>query len=84
LTQLRRIAADVARQEAPMLEVVGVAPLGHESAYAELMLATRDGAADPRRTVVGVNRDTSESAYRTVLKERLQQPRFRFAEPGVE
>ncbi len=73
LTDVRRIAADVARQQNPQLEVMGAAPAEGESTYAEVMLTVTDCRVEPCRVVIGVSRDTSERECRRTVEQRLQQ-----------
>jgi hypothetical protein len=69
LTDVRRIATEVARQQHPALEVVGAIAA---SSYAEVVLSVRDDPAECRM-IVGVSRDASEPECRDVMTARLQQ-----------
>jgi hypothetical protein len=75
LSDVRRIAADVAKQQDPPLEVMGATPAEGDSAYAEVMLTIRGCHVEPCRMLIGVSRDASEPECRRVLQERLQQHR---------
>jgi hypothetical protein len=73
LTDLRRIAADVAAQQDPALEVVAATPAEGESTYVEVILTIRGCQVEPCRVMIGVNRNASEREVRRVVKARLQQ-----------
>ena len=74
LIDVRRIAADVARKQDPVLEVVGVTPAEGESSYVEVMLTVDDCRVEaPSLLIVGVNRDTSDRECRSIFQEHLQQ-----------
>ncbi len=73
LTEVRRIAADVAREQDPPLEVMGATPSEGESTYAEVVLTVRGCRVEPCRVVIGITRDTSEADCRRNVEERLQQ-----------
>jgi hypothetical protein len=73
LTDVRRIASDVARQQDPRLEVMGAAPAEGESTYAEVILTVTGCRVEPCRVVVGVRRDASELECRRTFEQRLQQ-----------
>jgi hypothetical protein len=77
LTDVRRIASDVARQEDPALDVVGVIPREESTTSAEVIFAVRDREDEPSPMVIGVSRQTSEiecrGAVRTRLRERLSR-----------
>ena len=75
LTAVRRIASDVAQQEQPAVDVVGVTPREGSSTSAEVVFAIRECHNEPCRVVVGVSRQVSEAecrgAVRTQLRKRL-------------
>jgi len=75
LPDVRRIASDVAQQEHPALDVVGVTPREGSTTSAEVIFAVRDREVAPSRMVIGVSRQISEiecrGAVRTRLRERL-------------
>ena len=72
LTEVRRIAADVARQQDSSLEVVAATPSEGESAYTEVLLNMRGSGSEPGRLIIGVSRDASEPECRRAVEERLQ------------
>jgi len=72
LSDVRRIVADVARQQTPTLEVVA-ARAEADSPYTEVILTVRGCAADPCQIVMGVSRGSSESAFRNTVREHLQE-----------
>ena len=75
LTEVRRIASDVARQEHPALDVVGVIPREESTTSAEVIFAVRDREDERSPMVIDVSRQVSEiecrGAVRTRLPERL-------------
>jgi len=73
LTDVQRIAADVARQEDRRLEVVAAIPAQGEAAYAEVALTIRGCRAEPCRMMIGVSRNASESDIRATVTDRLRQ-----------
>lgn len=72
LTDLRRIAAEIAHEEQPGLEVLAATNGEGAANYAEIILAFHADDPDPRRIVVGVSRPISESEMRHVMRERLR------------
>ena len=73
LTDVRRIASDVAQQEHPALEVVGVTPREGSTTSAEVILIVRDREDQPGPMVIGVSRQTSEIECRGAVRTRLQE-----------
>ena len=73
LTEVRRIAAEVARQQDPLLEVVAATPSEGESAYTEVLFTMRGSRSDPYRLIIGVTRDASEPECRRAVQQRLEQ-----------
>ena len=73
LTEVRRIAADVARQQDALLEVVAATPSEGESAYTEVLFTIGGSRNDPYRLIIGVSRDASEFDCRRAIQQRLQQ-----------
>jgi len=71
LTDVRRIAADVAQQQHPLLDVIGVTKREGSSSSAEVIFTVRECNVEPCRVVVGVSRHASEPECRTVVHERL-------------
>ena len=81
LSDVRRIATDVARQQNPALEVVAVTPSeGEASTYSEVIVAFRGCRVEPCHLIVGVSRTASESECRGAVKAGLAQ---HFAEHPV-
>lgn len=72
LTDVRRIAADVAKQEDPRLEVIGAMAGEGGSAYAEVVLTVRGCRAEPCRVMIGVSRGVSEPECRDTVTARLR------------
>ena len=73
LTEVRRIAADVATQQHLLPEVVAATPTEGESAYAEVLLTLRGCRSEPCRLIIGVSRDASAPECRRAVEARLQQ-----------
>jgi hypothetical protein len=73
LTDVRRIASDVAQHEDPSLEVVGVMPREGSSTSAEVIFASRVCEREPCRMVIGVSRRLSEAECRGTVRKRLQE-----------
>jgi hypothetical protein len=73
LTDVRRIAADVAKEQDPRLEVVGATAGEGESTYAEVILTVRGCRAEPCRVMIGVSRDVSEPECRGNVTARLRE-----------
>lgn len=73
LTEVRRIAADVARQQDPSLEVVAATPSEGKSAYAEVLFTMGGSGSDPYRLIIGITRDASEPECRRAVGQRLER-----------
>jgi hypothetical protein len=68
LTDVRRIASDVAQQENPALDVVGVTPRQGSTTSAEVIFADE---CSPM--VIGISRHISEIECRAVVRTRLRE-----------
>ena len=73
LTDLRRIAADVARQQDPALDVVAAMPAEGDAAYTEVMFTVTGCRHEPCQLVVGLSRNSSEPDCRRAVEDRLRQ-----------
>ena len=74
LTDVRRIAADAAKQQDPRLEVVAATASGEgESGYAEVILTVRGCRAEPCRVLIGVSRDASEQECHDAVTASLHE-----------
>ena len=74
LSDVRRIATDVARQQNPALEVAAVTTTeGEASTYAEVILMVHGCRVEPCRLVIGVSRTGSELECRGEVKAGLAQ-----------
>ena len=73
LADVRRIASDIAQQQHPSLDVIGVTTRGSSSTSAEVILAMRDYHVEPYRVVVSVSRQVSEAECRVALLTQLAQ-----------
>jgi hypothetical protein len=72
LTDVRRIASDVAERQHPTtFDVVGVTPREGSCRSAEVILVIRDSHAEPYRAVIGVSREASEGECRAAVSTRL-------------
>ena len=71
LTDVQRIATDVAQQQHAGIDVIGVTKREGSSSSAEVLFAFRDCAAEPSRALVGVSRHTSASECWERLREYL-------------
>ena len=70
---VERIAVEVARDEAGVLEVTGVTRGAGGSDYAEVLMRVRNCDGPPCRVVVGAFRDASESAVRRQLVDEVRK-----------
>ena len=73
LTDVQRIATDVAKGQDRRLEVVGAVPAQGETAYAEVILTIRGCQVEPCTMMIGVRRDASESEIRDAVTQRLRE-----------
>ena len=73
LTNIRRLAADVAREESSALEVCGTTNAEGAANYAEVIVAVHSGRTEPGRMVIGLSRSGSESEIRDQLRDRLRE-----------
>ena len=72
LTDVRRIAAEVARKENPDLEVVA-ARAERDSPYTEVIITIRGCSAEPCQLLIGVSRDATEHEFRVSVHDRLRE-----------
>ena len=72
LTDVRRIAGEVARKQNPSLEVVA-ARAEDNSAYTEVFLTLHGCAVDPCQITLSLSRDVSESEFRQAVDARLRE-----------
>lgn len=73
LTDIRRIATDVARENRSHLDVLAAKKAGSESEYAEVMLENRECPQPPCLVVVGVDRNSTEEECRTAIQASLRR-----------
>ena len=73
LAEARRIAGEVIATEHPGVELLGVTTAEGGARYTEVILGIRGCRTEPCRVVVGVNRDTSEQAFRREVRERVRE-----------
>ena len=73
LTDVRRIASDVAQHEYPALDVVGVIPRAESTTSAEVIFAVRDRKVDRSPMVIDVSRQVSEIECRGAVRARLRE-----------
>jgi hypothetical protein len=72
LNDVRRVAAEVAREVHPALEVVGAAPARGEPTYTEVVLTLIGCRVEPCRMSIGLSRDQTELEFRAAVAERLR------------
>ena len=70
LEETRRIATEVLEVDHPKLRVVGVNTQGG-SGYAEVIVTVANCHAEPCRLSIGVQRDVSETTFRTAFKRTI-------------
>ena len=70
--ETRRIAADVLASDYPRLQIMGVKTEAGSS-YAEIIVTVANCHAEPCRLSIGVQRDVSESAFRTAFGETVHR-----------
>jgi hypothetical protein len=72
LPHIRRLAAEVARTEAPAFE--GFATTNPEGAvdYTEVILRPQDQSSDQAHVVIGIRRSSSEADIAGILRNRLR------------
>ena len=73
LTEVRRIAADLAMRQDLWPELVAVTPTEGESAYAEVLLTVRGCRSEPCRLIIGVSHAAAEPECRRAVEEGLEQ-----------
>jgi hypothetical protein len=73
LTQVKRIATDVARAHDPRVEVVGATISSGGSPYTEVTMTVHDSQAQPYVIVVGAERDEAEAQLRSTIAAELRQ-----------
>jgi hypothetical protein len=73
ISDVHRIAIEVAREQDDRLEVEGAVPAGGDSAYTEVILTIRECQDEPCLLVIGLIRDASESSIRAAVAERLRE-----------
>ena len=72
LPDVRRIVAEVARQQTPTLEVVAARAEG-DSSYTEVILTVRGCSTEPCQIIMGLSREASESEFRQAVREQLEE-----------
>ncbi len=72
LTDVRRIVAEVAREQTPTLEVVAARADG-DSSYTEVILTVRGCSTEPCQIVMGVRREAPESEFRDMVRVQLTE-----------
>jgi hypothetical protein len=72
LSDVRRIAGEVAREQFPDLEIVAAVAEG-DSGYTEVLMTVRGCRQEPCQIMIGLNRDASESDFRAAVRERVQE-----------
>ena len=72
LTDVRRIATEVTRDQFPALEIVGAVAEG-DSGYTEILMTVRGCRQEPCQIMIGLNRDATEPEFREAVHERLRE-----------
>jgi hypothetical protein len=72
MTEVRRIAAEVAHEESPSLEVSGI-HINGGSGYSEVLMTIRGCRTEPCQIAVGVFRDLPEPALRQEIATALRR-----------
>jgi hypothetical protein len=67
-----RIAAEILASDYPKLKIVGIKTEGGSS-YAEVIVTISNCHAEPCRLSIGVQRNVSESAFRTAFEETVHR-----------
>ena len=76
---LRRFAIEMALQEDPAFQVIGVRRAEGGEGYAEVIIMVQGCDHDPCRLVLGVDRTALETTIRLRLAEMLRQHRYMYA-----
>ena len=72
LADVQRIAAEVVAEQNPALEVA-VSSAEGDSSYTELILTLRGCSVEPCRTLIGIDRNMSESQFRLAVAKHLRE-----------
>ncbi len=72
LTDVRRIASEVAEDQFPSLEIIAAVAEG-ESGYTEVLMTVRGCRKEPCQIMIGLSRDASESEFRAAIGERVRE-----------
>jgi hypothetical protein len=72
LPDVRRVAADVARQEDPAFQVFAATNGEGATDYTEVILKLNRPASDPSHVVIGIRRHAGEWQVRRLLRDRLR------------
>ena len=72
LTVLAQIAVDVAKQEEPSLEFIGITSAEGGRRYVELIFASMEHRMPPR-VMIGIDRDDSAATVTAHLRTRIRQ-----------
>jgi hypothetical protein len=78
LSEVRRIAEDVARAEGPSVDFIAAATSTRGSGYIELTLRIQGDDDEPSLIIVGADRSGGEAELRETLARELRRrlPRF--------
>jgi hypothetical protein len=72
LPDVRRVAADVAREEDPALQVFAATNGEGATDYTEVILRLHKPSTHPTHLVIGIRRNAGESQVRRLLRDRLR------------
>jgi hypothetical protein len=73
ITDIQRVATEVAARRNPDLKVIAVTRTGSDSAYAEVVVKILGCAEEPCQLMIGLSRDASESTVRHTFETELSQ-----------
>ena len=82
LTDVRRIAAEVAREQNPALEVVA-AHAEADSNYTEVIITVHGCSAEPCQIIMGVSREATEAEFRVAVRQQLNEHLYEHQVPDT-
>jgi len=73
LSDVRRMAQDVAHEHGPDVEVLAATRGEGASDYGEVILAVHGRAPEPHRFIIGISRNGAESEIRGHLRDQVKR-----------
>lgn len=73
ISDVQRVATEVATRHNPALKVIAVTRTGSDSGYAEVVVSIQGCATEPCQLMIGLSRDASETALRDTFEHELVQ-----------